>query len=112
MLNCWTSKHNEAVYVSALKTACEDEVLLSGGYKHMIVFSDEVLWCRETSAERLFEALYNGTLFLDPAPKYCPGNLKLNKRRSQWRVNDISEAAKDLYTDVRQISLTKEMATA
>lgn len=110
MLNCWTSKHNEAVYVPALKTSCEDEVLLSGGYKHMITFSDQVLWCRETSAERLFEALYNGTLFLDPAPKYCHGNPKLNKRRSQWRVNDIAEAAHDLYKDVRTISLTKEMA--
>jgi hypothetical protein len=112
LLNCWTAKHNETVYIPAIKTACEDKALVSGGHRHMIAFADRVLWCRETSADRLFEALYNGTLFLDPAPKYCPDNLKLNKRRSQWRVNDIAEAAKDLYSDVRHISLTKEMATA
>lgn len=105
MLNCWNSKHNEAVYIPATKTACEDPALLDEGYRHIIAFSEEVMWCRETSAEKLFEALYNGTLFLDPAPKYCPENPRLNKRRSQWRVNDIREAAKDLYSDVRMISL-------
>jgi len=105
ILNCWTSKHNEAVYIPAVKSRCDDRELLSGGYKHMVEFSDRVMWCRETSAERLFEALYNGTLFLDPAPKYCPEDLKLNKRRSQWRVNDIARAVQDLYTDVRIISL-------
>jgi hypothetical protein len=68
-----------------------------------------VLWCRETSAERLFEALYNGTLFLDPAPKYCADNPALTKRRSQWRVNDIAAAARDLYSDVRTISLASEV---
>jgi len=110
MLNCWSAKHNETVYIPAIKTACKDEALLSGGHNHMVAFSDRVLWCRETSAEQLFEALYNGTLFLDPAPKYCPNDLKLNKRRSQWRVNDIAEAARDLYRDVRSISLTTQLA--
>lgn len=105
MLNCWSSKHNEAVYIPAIKTRCSDPELLEGGHKHMVEFADAVLWCRQTSAEQLFEALYNGTLFLDPAPKYCPEDPKLNKRRSQWRVNDIAEAARDLYTDVRRISL-------
>jgi hypothetical protein len=96
ILNCWSSKHNEAVYIPAIKTACHDPELVAGGHKHFVEFSDQVLWCRETSAEQLFEALYNGTLFLDPAPKYCPDNANLNKRRSQWRVNDIAEAAPDL----------------
>lgn len=105
ILNCWNSKHNEAVYIPAVKSSCSDPVLLSEGYKHIIEFSEDVMWCRETSAERLFEALYKGTLFLDPAPKYCPENPRLNKRRSQWRVNDIRNAAKDLYSDVRMISL-------
>ncbi|MCW2390905.1 hypothetical protein M2332_000603 [Sphingobium sp. B11D3A] len=105
MLNSWTSKHNEAVYIPATKVKSSDPELLKMGHQHIIQFSRQVMWCRETSAERLFEALYNGTLFLDPAPKYCPGNPRLNKRRSQWRVNDIAEAAKDLYRDVRTISL-------
>jgi hypothetical protein len=42
--------------------------LVSAGHNYMVEFSDQVMWCRETSAEQLFEALYEGTLFLDPAP--------------------------------------------
>ncbi len=94
ILNCWTSKHNEAVYIPAFKSGCSDADLLASGHKPMIEFSDRLLWCRTTSAEQLFEALYNGTLFLDPAPKYCLWIAKLTKRRSQWRVNDIAQAAK------------------
>ena len=109
LLNNWNSKHNEAVYVPAVKKLGSDPELVAQGYKYTIEFSDRVMWCRETSAEQLFEALYNGTLFLDPAPKLCPGNPKLNKRRSQWRVNDIGKAAKDLYNDVRIISLENEL---
>jgi hypothetical protein len=108
MLNCWSSKHNETVYIPATKSTCDDPDLIAGGHKHYVQFSDQVLWCRETSAEQLFESLYRGTLFLDPAPKYCPNDPKLNKRRSQWRVNDIAEAAQDLYTDVRRISLSDQ----
>jgi hypothetical protein len=108
MLNCWTSKHNEAVYIPAVKLKCDNAELGAAGYRHFVEFGDRVLWCRETSAEKLFEALYNGTLFLDPAPKYSADKPTLTKRRSQWRVNDIAEAAKDLYSDVRTISLTAE----
>lgn len=110
MLNCWNSKHNEAVYIPAVKTSLADPELLRQGYRYTVEFSQNVMWCRETSAERLFEALYNGTLFLDPAPKYCPGNPKLTKRRSQWQVNDIRTAAKDLYSDVRMITLGRAWA--
>ncbi|WP_227340274.1 MvaI/BcnI family restriction endonuclease [Sphingopyxis sp. P8] len=109
MLNSWSSKHNEAVYIPAVKMKCDDAELGAAGYRHYVEFGDRVLWCRETSAEQLFEALYNGTLFLDPAPKYCAGNAALTKRRSQWRVNDIAKAARDLYNDVRTISLSDEM---
>ena len=105
LLNCWSSKHNEAVYVPAVKQSCVDAALSAEGHRYMIEFSDRVMWCRETSAEMLFEALWSGTLFLDPAPKYCPGQPKLNKRRSQWRVNDIAAAAQDLYRDVTFVSL-------
>ena len=107
MLNCWTSKHNEAVYVPAIKTACTEAALKEQGHRFLVEFADQVMWCRETSAERLFEALWNGTLFLDPAPKYSPSDPGLNKRRSQWRVNDIAVAARDLYSDVRMVSLTR-----
>lgn len=110
LLNCWSAKHNESVYVRASKARCEDPELLAAGHKYMVEFSDRVMWCHETSAEQLFEALYAGTLFLDPAPKYCPENASLNKRRSQWRVNNISEAANDLYTDVRMVSLRDSAA--
>lgn len=110
ILNCWSAKHNETVYIPATKSMSTDPRLLEEGCKYVIEFADEVLWCRETSAERLFDALYNGTLFLDPAPKYCPGKPSMNKRRSQWRVNDIAAAAKDLYTDVRQIRLSNGRA--
>lgn len=105
MLNNWSSKHNEAVYVPAIKRQCDDPGLVGSGHRFTVEFADTVMWCRETSAERLFEALYNGTLFLDPAPKYSPVDPKLNKRRSQWRVNDIAAAAQDLYSDVRFLSL-------
>lgn len=110
ILNSWTSKHNETVYIPAIKTTCGDPALIAVGHKHLIEFSERVLWCRQTSAEQLFEALYNGTVFLDPAPKYCPEDPKLNKRRSQWRVNDIAEAAQDLYTEVRTVALREELA--
>lgn len=110
LLNCWSAKHNESVYVPASKTRCEDPELIAAGHKYMVEFSDEVMWCRETSAEQLFEALYEGTLFLDPAPKYCPDNASLNKRRSQWRVNDIGQAANDLYTDVQTVTLQDSTA--
>lgn len=105
LLNCWTAKHNNAVYVPASKSPNEDQALLAEGYKHKVSYSNTVMSCRETSAEKLFEALYNGTLFLDPAPKYSPEDPKLNKRRSQWRVNDIAKAAQDLYSDVQFIEL-------
>jgi hypothetical protein len=109
LLNNWTSKHNEAVYIPAVKKHGSDPAFLAQGYKYSIEFPDRVMWCRETSAEQLLEAFYNGTLFLDPAPKFCPDNPKLNKQRSQWGVNDMGEAAKDLYNDVRMISLEDEL---
>src|SRR5690606_23052981 len=109
ILNNWSSKHNEAVYIPATKSPCDDAALKSAGHKHFVEFGDTVLWCRGTTAEQLFESLYKGTLFLDPAPKFAPGNPALTKRRSQWRVNDIAEAAEDLYSDVRRISLQEAL---
>lgn len=109
LLNCWSAKHNEAVYIPAIKNPTIDRELRSLGHRYTVRFSDRVMWCRDTSAEQLFEALYNGTLFLDPAPKYCPSDPSLNKRRSQWRVNDIAVAAEDLYRDVEFIDLRNSL---
>ncbi len=97
LLNCWGAKHNEVVYVPAEKLENDDLNTLAEGYKWKIRFTDEVLWCRNTNAEKLFKAIHSGTIYLDPAPKYNPGNPKLNKRRSQWRINDIYKASSELY---------------
>ncbi|MCG7500021.1 MvaI/BcnI family restriction endonuclease [Vibrio sp. Of7-15] len=105
LLNCWGAKHNEVVYVPAEKIPNEDEDTLKEGYKWKIKFSNKVLWCNKTSVEKLFQAIHNGTVYLDPAPKYNPNNAKDNKRRSQWRINDIYKAAESLYVDVNTLTL-------
>ena len=107
LLNCWGAKHNEVVYVPAEKLANEDQKTLKEGYKWKVKFTDQVLWCNKTNAEKLFIAIHNGTIYLDPAPKYCPDNPKDNKRRSQWRINDIYKSASTLYEDVTLVDLAK-----
>lgn len=97
LLNCWGTKHNEVVYFPAEKLENKDQKTLQSGYKWRIQFSNTVLWCTETNADLLFKAIHNGTIYLDPAPKYDPNNLKNNKRRSQWRINNIYNAAETLY---------------
>ncbi|MEZ9717354.1 MvaI/BcnI family restriction endonuclease [Vibrio cyclitrophicus] len=105
LLNCWGAKHNEVVYVPAIKLANEELSSLNEGYKWKIKFSDQVLWCNKTNAERLFKAIHKGMIYLDPAPKYNPHNPKENKRRSQWRLNDIYKGAVDLYEDATEKAL-------
>ncbi|MNP47120.1 hypothetical protein D3C76_1411600 [compost metagenome] len=61
--------------------------------------------CQRTSAEHLLKAINDGVIFLDPAPKYVPDDVSKNKRRSQWRVNDISKAVYALYDDVKLFDL-------
>lgn len=97
LLNCWGAKHNEVVYVPATKEENLDSETVSQGYKWNITFSDTVLWCKNTNAEKLFQAIHSGTIYLDPAPKYSKVDPKMNKRRSQWRINDIYKAADELY---------------
>jgi hypothetical protein len=99
MLNSWGAKHNEVVYVPCTKHDNDDSESLENGYKYKIEFPVEVLWCKNTSAEKLFQAIHNGTVYLDPAPKLVPDNPKENKRRSQWRLNDIYKAADTLYEE-------------
>lgn len=105
LLNCWGAKHNEVVYVPAEKIVNEEQETLEAGYKWKVKFTDQVLWCHKTNAEKLFQAIHNGIVYLDPAPKYCPDNPKDNKRRSQWRINDIYMSASDLYEEVKSVKL-------
>ncbi|KWT99565.1 hypothetical protein APQ14_14515 [Vibrio toranzoniae] len=107
LLNCWGAKHNEVVYVPAQKLVNEEQSTRDKGYKWKIDFTDQVLWCNKTNAEKLFQAIDNGTVYLDPAPKYCPDSPKDNKRRSQWRINDIYKAADSLYEETRLVNLVK-----
>ncbi|PSV29965.1 MvaI/BcnI family restriction endonuclease [Photobacterium sp. GB-72] len=105
LLNCWGAKHNEVVYVPAEKISNDDKATLDDGYKWKVKFSNKVLWCNKTNAENLFQAIHKGIIYLDPAPKYCPDNPKENKRRSQWRINDIYKAACDLYEETAIVQL-------
>ncbi len=107
LLNCWGAKHNEVVYVPAQKLVNEEQKTLDKGYKWKIDFTEQVLWCNRTNAEKLFKAIHNGTVYLDPAPKYCPDSPKDNKRRSQWRINDIYKAAGSLYEETKLVNLVK-----
>ena len=105
LMGCWGAKHNEVVYVPAVKAPNSNVTELNEGYKFQISFSENVLWCRNTTAERLLQAIDNGLVYLDPAPKYSKDDPSLNKRRSQWRVNDIYKAAAFLYDENVQKTL-------
>lgn len=105
LLNCWGAKHNEVVYVPASKTPNPSLESFDRGYKHLVQFERDVLWCKNTSADKLLQAIEDGIVFLDPAPKLDPVSPRNSKRRSQWRVNDISAAAQKLYDLVEHIQL-------
>ena len=107
LLNSWGVKHNEAVYVPASVSENADADDLDNGYSKRVTFGQEVLWCKGTSLEHLIRALASGVIFLDPAPKYDPDNPKSNKRRSQWRINNIYRDSKHLYEATELISITK-----
>jgi hypothetical protein len=98
LMNCWGAKHNEVVYIQANKILNPNMVEAAAGYEHIVSFEKTVMWCRETSAEKLLAAIGDGTIFLDPAPKLHASDPSKNKRRSQWRVNDITTAARTLYS--------------
>ncbi|RJG05855.1 hypothetical protein D3870_07345 [Noviherbaspirillum cavernae] len=110
LMNCWGAKHNEAVYISATKKANSDEDLRALGYEHIVTFAPTVMWCRTTSMERLLNAINDGVIFLDPAPKFHPTDPSQNKRRAQWRVNDITKAAPALYEEVRFKTIAPDRA--
>ena len=100
LMNNWGVKHNEVVFLSAERSVNENPDEVAQGYGWQVTFSPTVIWCRKTSAERMLRAIDDGVIFLDPAPKFVPANPSENKRRAQWRVNDISKAVHSLYEHV------------
>lgn len=100
LMNNWGAKHNEVVYISADKTKSQSAEDIRLGFKYQVNFLPTVIWCRETSAERLLNAICAGTIFLDPGPKFVADKRSKNKRRCQWRVNNINKAAHVLYEHV------------
>jgi hypothetical protein len=108
LMNSWGAKHNEVVYIPAAKTLNRDVVQVDLGYSVSVTFSPTVMLCQKTSAERLYKAINDGVIFLDPAPKLHATDAAKHKRRAQWRVNDISKAAKTLYEHVEHVTLIRE----
>ncbi|VXC60791.1 conserved hypothetical protein [Burkholderia sp. 8Y] len=111
LMNCWGAKHNETVYVPATKATNPSSSEYAEGYEYLVTFGSKVMWCHETSAEQMLNAINDGLIFLDPAPKLHTSDPSKNKRRSQWRVNDITKAAPALYTRVefRDLLATPEV---
>lgn len=105
LLNNWGVKHNESVYVPATVTDNEVGEEYAAGYTRRVIFGSQVLWCKRTSLERMIKSIADGVIFLDPAPKYDPDNPKNNKRRSQWRINNIYRDSHHLYEEVREVNI-------
>lgn len=111
LMNNWGAKHNEVVYISAAKNDNSKQFEADQGFAYEVTFAPKVIWCRETSAERLLKAIDTGVIFLDPAPKFVPDDLSKNKRRAQWRVNDVTKAVHTLYERVEMHDLAARKAT-
>ena len=97
LMNRWGAKHSEVVYVPATVTVNEVPDEVSAGFLKRVKFGNEVLWCFRSTVEDLIKAIHAGIIFLDPAPKYSEVDSKRNKRRTQWRLNNIYRAAPSLY---------------
>jgi len=103
LLNKWGVKHNETVYVPVTKSDNKNGDELASGFKHKVTFSDEVLWCKRTDISRLFNAIHDGTIVFDPAPKFVEHDPSKTKKRSQWRLNNIFKDADKLYEKVELV---------
>lgn len=105
LLGNWGIKHNEVVYVPATVRDNDVREEVEQGYRKRVHFGSEVLWCKGTSVERMIQAIVEGVIFLDPAPKLDPDNPKNNKRRSQWRINNIYRDSEQLYKSTSLVSI-------
>ncbi|GFM64862.1 hypothetical protein PSCICJ_09800 [Pseudomonas cichorii] len=105
LMNSWGAKHNEVVYIPSQKTLNDNPAEVERGYDVSVMFSPTVMLCQRTSAERLYKAINDGVVFLDPAPKLHATDSSKHKRRAQWRVNDIAKAALTLYESMEFVTL-------
>jgi hypothetical protein len=105
LLNNWGVKHQEAVYVPAKVTENDQAEEIAKGFGKKVTFASEVLWCKKTSLEYMINAIANGVIFLDPAPKYDVDSPRNNKRRSQWRINNIYRDSHRLYESVEEVGI-------
>ena len=97
LMNNWGPKHTEVVYVRARQNSNSVEAEIIQGYKKKVTFEGEVIWCCKSQIKDFIHALHNGTIFLQPAHKLVPAKLSDNKRRTQWRSNNIYKAVLELY---------------
>lgn len=107
LMNNWGAKHNQAVYLSAEKHKNQDQQEFSEGFEFTVTYASRVIVCEGTSAERMLKAIADGVIYLDPAPKFVPADASKNKRRAQWRVNDITRAVEHLYESVQVCDLSQ-----
>jgi len=107
LMNNWGAKHNEVVYIPAKKSHNRNVADYDKGFTYQVTFSPEIVWCRKTSAERLLKALSNGIIYLDPGHKFVANDRSKNKRRCQWRINDIHSCVHYLYRDAWNLDLMK-----
>jgi hypothetical protein len=104
-MNNWGAKHNKVVYLAATKQRNPNAVEFDNGFKIEVTFDPRVTFCKGSPAEKLFRAIDEGLIFLDPAPKFVPSRPSENHRRAQWRVNHINQAVHRLYESVRLVDL-------
>lgn len=109
LMNRWGAKHNEVVYIPASVVENDIPLEIADGFLKRVVFGTEVIWCFRSTVENLINAIHQGIIFLDPAPKYNPNDAKKNKRRTQWRLNNIYDAVYVLYerAELRDIKPNK-----
>lgn len=105
LMNNWGAKHNEVVYISAEKSINRNAADLDKGFMYQVLFSPNVIWCHGTSAELLLKALADGVIYLDPGHKFVAHDRSKNKRRCQWRINDIRSSVHLFYRDAWDIDL-------
>lgn len=105
LMNNWGAKHNKAVYLSAKKQRNPVEQEFAEGFEFQVTYASRVIFCEGSSAERMLKAIADGIIYLDPAPKFVPSDVSKNKRRAQWRVNDITSSVEHLYESVRILDL-------
>ncbi len=95
ILSHWCNKHNKACYV---KYKYEADYLSD---KKMISFLNNVKLCEGTSPIKLIEAVYDGSVYLDPGSRVKENGE--SKARNQFRIT--LDKLKCLYNSLEDIDL-------